>query len=152
MRKILPIGPEDKSIVIDEDNSVLFTDFSPAKEPSPKTKLHLLDVIDSTEQDVLRLISRALDDPGEEMKGVIIFRSERRLVRVIHLEPPGGPRRTHVVIGPVRSRNRDASVLTRRLIERSSAAARLVELELREAKRRSLDAVIHQSVLRRIGG
>ena len=44
------------AIVVDEDNSVLYTNFPITGTVTTDGKLHLLDVIDSQQQDVLRLV------------------------------------------------------------------------------------------------
>ena len=126
MNESIPLGPEDKSIVIDEDNRVLFSDFPPyalpgdrsllddqeypgqdivsiAKKQEAKKTLHLLDILDGKPQDILRLIHVALKRPGHLVKREVSFRSERKRARVMHINPEGERRRTIIVIGPIQT-------------------------------------------------
>ena len=125
MKDFIPVGPEDQSIVIDGDNSVLFSDFPPhklpgdrsllddqeypgqdieaiAKKRAAKEKLHLLDILDGKAQDLLRMISVALDRPGQLVESEITFHSERKRARIMHIDSTGEPRRTIIVIGPIK--------------------------------------------------
>lgn len=88
-----------KAIVVDEDNTVLFTNFSTAA-PTADAKLHLLDVIDSQQQDVLRLVGVALDRPNQVQEGDTTFKNEPCHVRAVHLEEDGELRRTLILFEP----------------------------------------------------
>ena len=109
MKDIFPIGLNDKTIVVDEDNLILFTDYPPKISP-PKAGAHLrkempeaphlLDIIDSTDQDILRLIGVAIDRPGKIVECDATFRSEKKRVRVLHVDSEGGRKRTHIVFEP----------------------------------------------------
>lgn len=72
------------AIVMDEDNNVLYTNIALSEETSG-AKLHLLDVVDSQQQDLLRLVGRALEKPNELVEGDSFFRDKACHVRVIHL-------------------------------------------------------------------
>lgn len=88
-----------KAIVVDEDNTVLFTNF-PTSAATADAKLHLLDVIDSQQQDVLRLVGIALDRPNQVQEGDTMFKSEACHVRAVHLEEDGELRRTLIIFEP----------------------------------------------------
>lgn len=126
MNDSISVGPEDKSIVIDADNFVLFSDFPPhalsrdrsllddqehpgqdvesiAKKKAAKETLHLLDILDGKPQDILRLIGVALERPGQLVEREVVFRSERKRARVMHIKPEGERRRTIIVIGPIQA-------------------------------------------------
>jgi hypothetical protein len=125
MNDSIPIGPEDQTIVIDEDNSVLFSDFPAhalagdrsllddrefpgqdikalADKRAAKEKLHLLDILDGKPADILRMIGAALDRPGQLVEREITFQSKRRRARIMHIETEGERRRTIIVIGPIK--------------------------------------------------
>ncbi len=85
-------------IVVDEDNSVLYTTL-----PLPAGfagKAHLLDVIDSRQQDLLRLVGQALEQPNRLIELDTVFRDQPCRVRAIFIQQEGESRRTIVVITP----------------------------------------------------
>jgi len=79
------VSKQHRAIVVDEDNSVLYTNFPVTGTVTAEGKLHLLDVIDSQQQDVLRLVGVALDRPNSVQEGDTIFRSEPCHVKAVHL-------------------------------------------------------------------
>ena len=91
MNDPLALKPDEKAIIIDRDQSVLYTDYESTGRPLKK--LHLLDVIDSRDVQILRLISVAVDRPGAFAEGEVIFRTERKRVPVIY----GADHRTHII-------------------------------------------------------
>lgn len=95
------------AIVVDEDNSVLYTNFPLKAGADPQAKLHLLDVLDTQQQDVLRLVGVALERPNEVVEGDTVFMQEACKVRVVHLEEEGELRRTLILFEP----KRETSVL-----------------------------------------
>ncbi len=94
------VAKNHRAIVVDEDNSVLYTNFPIAGGASADGKLHLLDVIDSQQQDVLRLVTAALDKPNHLVEADTMFRSEPCHVRAVHLEEEGELRRTLILFEP----------------------------------------------------
>jgi len=94
------VAKNHKAIVVDEDNSVLYTNFPVAGGATADGKMHLLDVIDSQQQDVLRLVGVALDRPNQLVEADTTFRSEPYHVRAVHLEEEGELRRTLIIFDP----------------------------------------------------
>jgi len=94
------VAKNHKAIVVDEDNSVLFTNFPVAAAAGADGKMHLLDVIDSQQQDVLRLVGSALDKPNQLVEADTMFHSEPCHVRAVHLEEDGELRRTLILFEP----------------------------------------------------
>jgi len=94
------VAKSHKAIVVDEDNSVLFTNFPVAGTAAEEGKMHLLDVIDSQQQDVLRLVGVALDRPNQLVEADTMFRGEPCHVRAVHLEEEGELRRTLILFEP----------------------------------------------------
>ena len=86
-----------RAIVVDEDNSVLYTNFPVTGIVTADGKLHLLDVIDSQQQDVLRLVSVALDRPNQVVEADTMFRSEPCHVKAVHLDEEGETKRTLIL-------------------------------------------------------
>jgi hypothetical protein len=94
------VSKQHKAIVVDEDNTVLYTNFPVTGTVSGEGKLHLLDVIDSQQQDVLRLVGSALDRPNQMVEADTTFRSEPCHVKALHLEEEGELRRTLILFEP----------------------------------------------------
>lgn len=97
------VAKEHRAIVVDEDNTVLYTNFPLARQADPNARLHLLDVIDSQQQDVLRLVGVALDRPNQVVETDTMFRQEACHVRAVHLEEEGELRRTLILFEPKKS-------------------------------------------------
>ena len=91
------VSKEHRAIVVDEDNTGLYTNFPIAAQTAPQARLHLLDVIDSQQQDVLRLVGVALDRPNQMVETDTTFRQEPCHVRAVHLEEEGELRRTLIL-------------------------------------------------------
>ncbi|MBI4678425.1 MAG: hypothetical protein HY748_12665 [Elusimicrobia bacterium] len=89
-----------RAIVVDEDNSVLYTNFQVTGTVAADGKMHLLDVIDTQQQDVLRLVGVALDRPNQVVEADTMFRAEACHVRAVHLEEEGELRRTLIIFEP----------------------------------------------------
>ncbi|MEK7382986.1 MAG: hypothetical protein AAB262_06835 [Elusimicrobiota bacterium] len=91
------VSKNHRAIVVDEDNSVLYTNFPVTGTVTTDGKLHLLDVIDSQQQDVLRLVSVALDSPNQVKEADTVFRSEPCHVKAVHLDEDGETKRTLII-------------------------------------------------------
>ena len=94
------VSKHHRAIVVDEDNTVLYTNFPVTGTTVGEGKLHLLDVIDSQQQDVLRLVGVALDRPNQPVEADTMFRSEPCHVKAVHLEEDGELRRTLILFEP----------------------------------------------------
>jgi hypothetical protein len=85
-----------KAVVVDEDNNVLFANF-PLKKLDPKQKLHLLDVIETSNKDVVKLVGMAMESSQKIVSANTVFKSEPVHVKVIQVEPKGRPKRILLV-------------------------------------------------------
>jgi hypothetical protein len=94
------VSKNHRAIVVDEDNTVLYTNFPVSGVATVDGKMHLLDVIDSQQQDVLRLVSVALDNPNQVKEADTTFRSEPCHVKAVHLEEDGDTKRTLILFEP----------------------------------------------------
>lgn len=97
------VSKTHKAIVVDEDNSVLYTNFPVAPTADPNQRMHLLDVIDNQQQDVLRLVGVALDRPNQVVETDTNFKGDACHVRAVHLEEEGELRRTLILFEPKRN-------------------------------------------------
>lgn len=94
------MAQDRQAIVVDEDNNVLFTNIA-LSGPVPE-RMHLLDVVDSQQQDLLRLVGVALERPNELVQGDTLFHSRECHVRIVHLGDEAGMRRTLIFFEPKR--------------------------------------------------
>ncbi|MDD2772803.1 MAG: hypothetical protein PHP45_03800 [Elusimicrobiales bacterium] len=90
-----------RALVVDEDNNVMFSNFEIAA--ASDQKIHLLDVVDSRQQDVLRLIGLAMDTPRQTIEGDTVFKGESSHVRAVQIVSEGNARRTLVLFEPQRA-------------------------------------------------
>ncbi|MFH1619802.1 MAG: hypothetical protein ABIG11_07840 [bacterium] len=94
---VVPQGQH--AIVVDEDNNVLYANFELSRG-DPAQRLHLLDVVDSQQQNLLRLIGSALETPNQLVEGETIFKGENCWVKILHLDEGAETRRTLVLFVP----------------------------------------------------
>lgn len=94
------VSKSHRAIVVDEDNTVLYTNFPLTTASAETGKLHLLDVIDSQQQEVLRLVGLALDRPNQLVEADTLFKAEPCHVKAVHLEEDGELRRTLILFEP----------------------------------------------------
>jgi len=97
------VNPQGQAVVMDEDNTVLYTNFELNLSVEPGQKVHLLDVVDTQQQELLRLVGQALDQPNELLEGEAVFRGVPCQVRIMHLAGLGQHRRTLILFDPRRS-------------------------------------------------
>jgi HAMP domain-containing protein len=91
---------DSKVMVVDENNTILYANFNLGKDTVGAEKLHLLDVVDNQQQDVLRLISEALDNPRNVVEGDTIVKGQKTLVRVVQLSTDSNIKRTLILFVP----------------------------------------------------
>ncbi len=90
-----------RALVVDEDNSVLFANFD--MPTTPGQKLHLLDVVDNQQQDVLRLVGLAMETPRKTVEGDTMFRGEPSHVKVVQIQSDVSAKRTLILFEPRRA-------------------------------------------------
>lgn len=84
-------------IVVDENNTVLYANF---EINNISSNLHLLDVVDSQQQTLLRLVGQAFENPGEIMEGETIFKGQNLAVKVVHIGDTPELNRTLILLYP----------------------------------------------------
>ena len=94
------MGEGRQAIVVDEDNNVLFTNIT-LSGPVPE-RMHLLDVVDNQQQDILRLVGVALERPNDLVQGETLFQNKECKVRVVHLGSNADLKRTLIYFEPKR--------------------------------------------------
>jgi len=96
LKTIVPLN--EYVIVVDENNNVLYANFELKNTES--LQLHLLDVIDVEQQNLLRLVGQAFDNPGEVIEGETIFKGQNLSVKVVHVGTTSEMNRTLILFYP----------------------------------------------------
>ncbi|MGC9069950.1 MAG: hypothetical protein ACP5IO_01395 [Elusimicrobiales bacterium] len=89
--------PNEYIIVVDENNNVVYANFEISNVSSNP---HLLDVVDSQQQTLLRLVGCAFDNPGEVIEGETVFKGQNLAVKVIHVGDTPELNRTLILFYP----------------------------------------------------
>jgi len=94
------IVPGDQYIiVVDENNNILFANFELSGGPDAKN-IHLLDVVDSQQQNLLRLVGQAFESPNRSVEGETVFRGQNLCVKVLHVGETSEMSRTLIMFYP----------------------------------------------------
>lgn len=97
LRTIVP--PNHYVMVVDENNNILYANFDLPGGIDAKN-IHLLDVVDSQQQSLLRLVGRAFEMPGEVVEGETIFKGIAMNAKIIHTGEEKENGRTLIYFSP----------------------------------------------------
>lgn len=86
-------------MVVDENNSILYANFELDAGMDSKN-IHLLDVIDSQQQNLLRIVGNAFEEPDKLIEGETVFKNENMNVKVMHIEESSDVSRTLILFYP----------------------------------------------------
>jgi HAMP domain-containing protein len=86
-------------IVVDENNNILYANFELAHGMDAKN-IHLLDVVDSQQQNLLRLVGQAFETPDQSVEGETVFKDQELNVKVLHVGESSGINRTLILFYP----------------------------------------------------
>ena len=86
-------------IVVDENNNILYANFELASGIDAKN-IHLLDVVDSQQQTLLRLVGQAFETPDRQVEGETVFKNQNFNVKVLHVGQTAETNRTLIVFYP----------------------------------------------------
>ena len=86
-------------IVVDENNNILYVNFELAGGKEAKN-IHLLDVVDSQQQSLLRLVGQAFETPNRPVEGETVFRNQNLSVKVLHVGATSEMSRTLILFYP----------------------------------------------------
>jgi HAMP domain-containing protein len=86
-------------IVVDENNSILYANFELSQGIDAKN-IHLLDVVDSQQQTLLRLVGQAFEMPDRPVEGETVFRNQNLNVKVLHVGQTAETNRTLILFYP----------------------------------------------------
>lgn len=87
-----------RALVVDENNNVLYTNFE-MKAPEGR-KVHLLDIFDGRQQDIIQVVGEALENPTKVLRGSVMNQDVKCLVKAVQLPDDGGKNRIVVVLEP----------------------------------------------------
>ena len=87
-----------RAIVVDENNNVLYTNFE-LKEPENR-KVHLLDIFDGRQQEIIQVVGEALENPTKVLRGSVVNANVKCVVKAVQLPDDAGKNRIVVVLEP----------------------------------------------------
>ena len=86
-------------IVVDENNNILYSNFELSGGADAKN-IHLLDVVDSQQQNLLRLVGQAFEAPDQSVEGETVFRGQNLNVKILHVGETAEMNRTLIMFYP----------------------------------------------------
>ena len=87
-----------RALVIDENNNILNTNFE-LKVPG-KEKVHLLDIFDGRQQEIIQVVGEALENPTKVLRGTVVNKNVKCLVKAVQLPDDAGKNRIVLVLEP----------------------------------------------------
>ena len=87
-----------RALVIDENNNILYTNFE-LKMPG-KERVHLLDIFDGRQQEIIQVVGEALENPTKVLRGTVINKNVKCLVKAVQLPDDAGKNRIVLVLEP----------------------------------------------------
>ena len=86
-------------IVVDENNNILYANFEIAAV-AEGNKVHLLDVVDTQQQTLLRLVGEAFEKPDVPIIGETMFKGKMYALKVLHVGQTADVSRTLILFSP----------------------------------------------------
>ncbi|WP_428898232.1 hypothetical protein Dip518_000423 [Parelusimicrobium proximum] len=87
-----------RAMVVDHDNNIMFTNFDLGiKKDGP---IHLLDIFDSQQSELIAITGKAMDAPGKVFKGTTEAAGKKLEIRAVQLPGVEKDTRTMIVIEP----------------------------------------------------
>ncbi len=87
-----------RALVVDENNNVLYTNFE--MKIKEDRKVHLLDIFDGRQQEIIQVVGEALEKPTKVLRGSVINKNVKCIVKAVQLPDDGGKNRIVVVLEP----------------------------------------------------
>ena len=87
-----------RALVVDENNNVLYTNFE--LNTTEGNKVHLLDIFDGRQQDMIQIVGEAMEHPTKVLRGTIENKNVKYLAKAVQLPDDGGKNRMILVLGP----------------------------------------------------
>ena len=87
-----------RALVLDENNNILYTNFE-LNVPGKKT-VHLLDVFDGRQQEIIQVLGEALENPTKVLRCAVENKDVQYLVKAVQLPDDAGKNRIILVLEP----------------------------------------------------
>ena len=87
-----------RALVVDENNNVLYTNFQ--FKATEKRKIHLLDIFDGRQQEIIQVVGEALENPTKVLRGKVVSKDVKCIVKAVQLPDDAGKNRIIVVLDP----------------------------------------------------
>lgn len=87
-----------RALVIDENNNILYTNFE--LHASRKGPVHLLDIFDSRQQNIIQVVGEALENPTKVLRTTILNKDAECVVKAVQLPDDAGKNRVILVLDP----------------------------------------------------
>lgn len=87
-----------RALVVDENNNILYTNFELKKMATEK--VHLLDIFDGRQQDIIQIIGEALENPTKVLRGSVVNKNVKCVVKAVQLPDDAGKNRMILVLEP----------------------------------------------------
>lgn len=89
-----------RALVVDENNNVLYSNFE--LKTGPETKVHLLDIFDGRQQEIIQVVGEALENPCKVLRATVVTHDVKCTVKAVQLPDDAGRNRIVVVLDPVK--------------------------------------------------
>ncbi len=90
-----------RALVVDENNNILYTNFE--MNINKKGPVHLLDIFDGRQQNIIQVVGEALENPGKVLRGGVINKNVKCTVKAVQLPDDAGKNRSILVLEPEKS-------------------------------------------------
>lgn len=90
-----------RALVIDENNNILYTNFE--MNITKKGPVHLLDIFDGRQQNIIQVVGEALENPGKVLRGSVVNKDVKCTVKAVQLPDDAGKNRVVLVLEPEKS-------------------------------------------------
>lgn len=87
-----------RALVIDENNNILYTNFE--LKVKGKEKVHLLDIFDGRQQEIIQVVGEALENPTKVLRAPVTHKDSKFLVKAVQLPDDAGKNRIVLVLEP----------------------------------------------------
>lgn len=90
-----------RALVVDENNNILYTNFE--INVNKQGPVHLLDIFDARQQNIIQIVGEAMDHPGKVLRGKVESQNVTCLVKAVQLPDDAGKNRMLLVLEPEKS-------------------------------------------------
>ena len=85
-----------RALVIDENNNILYTNFE--LNTTEAQKVHLLDIFDGRQQDLIQIIGQAMEQPTKVFRGKVVNKNVAYVAKAVQLPDDNGKNRMLLVL------------------------------------------------------